>query len=72
VVPARLRARPRALIDETDPEHHEVHNGLLAVLVEQGVLGFLGFVGMVAWPLLRAPRPALPESEDRALRRILL
>lgn len=31
----------------------EVHNGLLAVLVELGVLGFAGFAGMTAWPLLK-------------------
>jgi hypothetical protein len=58
------------LIDETDPEHHEVHNGLLAVLVEQGVLGFVGFVAMVLVPLLGRP-PARP-SEDQAVRRILI
>jgi len=57
------------LIDETDPEHHEVHNGLLAVLVEQGVLGFLGFVAMVLWPLMRRTGR---QGEDRAVRRILL
>jgi O-antigen ligase len=57
------------LIDESDPEHHEIHNGLLAVLVEQGVLGFLGFVAMVAVPLLR--RPLGRQSEERALRRLL-
>lgn len=41
------------LIDPTDPERHEVHNGLLAVLVEMGVLGLAGFVAMVLRPLFR-------------------
>ena len=41
------------LIDPTDPERHEVHNGLLAVLVELGVLGLLGFVAMILRPLFR-------------------
>jgi hypothetical protein len=60
------------LIDETDPEHHEIHNGLLAVLVELGALGFLGFVGLVAWPLLpRAGSRGRAAGEDQALRRIL-
>lgn len=31
---------------------HEVHNGFLAVAVEYGVLGFVGFAGMIARPLL--------------------
>lgn len=31
----------------------EVHNGMLAVLIELGVLGFAGFMGMVIHPLLR-------------------
>ncbi|HVE38699.1 MAG TPA: hypothetical protein VNM14_02345 [Planctomycetota bacterium] len=58
------------LIDESDPEHHEIHNGLLAVLVEQGVLGFVGFVAMVMVPLLR--RPAGRQNEESAVRRILI
>lgn len=41
------------LINPTDPGRHEVHNGLLAVLVELGVLGFLGFVAMILRPLFR-------------------
>jgi O-antigen ligase len=41
------------LIDPSDPEHHEVHNGLLAVMVELGVLGLLGFVALVLRPLFR-------------------
>ena len=37
-----------------DPnDFFEVHNGLLAVLVELGVLGFAGFVGMTLWPLIK-------------------
>jgi O-antigen ligase len=57
-------------IDVTDPEHHEVHNGLLAVLVELGVLGFIGFVAMVLLPLFR--RRSGPRSEEREVREILL
>jgi hypothetical protein len=57
-------------IDESDPEHHEVHNGLLAVLVEQGVLSFAGFVAMVMVPILI--RPPKRQSEERAVRRILV
>lgn len=34
-------------------EAYEIHNGLLAVLVELGVLGLAGFLGMVVLPLLR-------------------
>jgi hypothetical protein len=38
-----------------DPrDGHEVHNGLLAVLVEQGVLGLAGFAAMVLAPLAAA------------------
>jgi O-antigen ligase len=40
-------------INPTDVGSHEVHNGLLAVLVELGVLGFLGFVAMVLRPIWR-------------------
>ncbi|MFN3485152.1 MAG: O-antigen ligase family protein [Planctomycetota bacterium] len=37
-----------------DPrDGHEVHNGLLAVFVEQGALGLVGFAGMMLYPLLR-------------------
>jgi hypothetical protein len=57
-------------IDLADPEHHEVHNGLLAVLVELGVLGFAGFIAMVLRPLLE--RRSGRESEDREVRRILV
>jgi hypothetical protein len=38
-----------------DPrDGHEVHNGLLAVFVEQGILGFVGFAGMMLYPLFRS------------------
>jgi hypothetical protein len=57
-------------IDLTDPERHEVHNGLLAVLVELGVLGFTGFVLMILGPLLG--RRSGRRNEDRDLRRILV
>ena len=40
-------------INPGDVGTHEVHNGLLAVLVELGVLGFLGFVAMVLRPIVR-------------------
>jgi len=56
-------------IDPSDPEHHEVHNGLLAVLVEQGVLSILGFVAMVLLPILLRTRQR--QSEDQALRSML-
>lgn len=37
-----------------DPhDGHEVHNGLLAVFVEQGALGLVGFAGMMLYPLFR-------------------
>jgi hypothetical protein len=57
-------------IDPADPERHEVHNGLLAVLVELGLAGFLGFVGLVLDPLLRGRRG--PRTEDRDIREVLL
>lgn len=39
---------------DVDPESkHEIHNGLLAVLVELGVLGFLSFMAMVLYPILK-------------------
>jgi hypothetical protein len=58
-------------IDPTDPEHHEVHNGLLAVLVELGVLGFVGFSAMVLRPLFR--RPPAPRGDGAlALRATLI
>jgi O-antigen ligase len=59
-----------SLIDVTDPERHEVHNGLLAVLVEIGVLGLLGFVAMVLRPLLQRRRGR--RSEEQGVRRILV
>lgn len=55
-------------IDPTDT--FEVHNGLLAVLVELGVLGFAGFAGMIAWPLIR--RRWQRRSGDHALLGALL
>lgn len=58
------------LIDLRDPEHHEVHNGLLAVLVELGVPGFVGFIGMVLLPLFQGPRSR--RSEDQDIRSVLL
>jgi hypothetical protein len=58
------------LIDREDVERHEVHNGLLAVLVEFGVLGLLGFVGIVLRPLFG--RQAGPRTEDRDVRTVLL
>lgn len=48
---------------------HEVHNGLLAVAVELGILGLAGFLGMMAGPILR--RPWSWPGRDRALRGIL-
>lgn len=43
---------------------HEIHNGILAVLVELGVLGILGFLSMVLYPLLkRAWHRRSPEHE---------
>lgn len=59
------------LIDPTDPERHEVHNGLLAVLVEMGVLGLVGFVAMVVRPLFRK-RPAPRGDGAMALRATLI
>lgn len=50
-------------IDPSDPGRHEVHNGLLAVLVELGVLGFLGFTAMVIRPLFRR-KPDSGNSRD--------
>jgi hypothetical protein len=47
-------------IDPTDPERHEVHNGLIAVLVELGVLGLVGFSAMVLRPLFRLNPARLP------------
>ena len=49
------------LIDPSDPEHHEVHNGLLAVLVELGVLGLLGFTSLLLRPLFR--RRPVPQGD---------
>ena len=43
----------------------EVHNGLLAVLVELGVLGFAGFAGMIAWPLLQRRWQRRSEDHER-------
>lgn len=57
-------------IDLADPELHEVHNGLLAVLVELGVLAFLGFVGIIIQPLFRGNTG--PKQEDREIRAVLL
>jgi hypothetical protein len=57
-------------IDPSDPERHEIHNGLLAVLVELGVLGFLGYVGIVLHPLLRGNTG--PRTQDREVRALLL
>ncbi len=48
----------------------EVHNGLLAVLIELGVLGFAGFAGMTAWPLLK--RRWQRRSEEHARLGVLL
>ena len=36
---------------------HEIHNGFLAVLVQLGVLGLVGFVGICIHPLLRRAPP---------------
>jgi len=58
------------LIDLRDPEHREVHNGLLAVLVELGVPGFAGFIGMVLMPLFQRPRAG--RTEDQDVRSVLL
>jgi hypothetical protein len=49
------------LIDPMDPEHHEVHNGILAVLVELGVLGMAGFGAMMLRPLFR--RKPVPQGD---------
>jgi len=57
-------------IDPSDPERHEIHNGLLAVLVELGVLGFLGFVGIVLYPLRRGDSGL--KTEDREVRALIL
>jgi hypothetical protein len=57
-------------IDPSDPERHEIHNGLLAVLVELGVLGFLGYTGIVLHPLLRGASG--PRIEDREVRALIL
>jgi hypothetical protein len=57
-------------IDPADPEHHEIHNGLLAVLVELGLPAFLGFMGIVIHPLLA--RRAGPRSDDQEVRTVLL
>jgi hypothetical protein len=40
-----------SLINPYDIETHEVHNGMLAVLVELGVLGLLGFASMMVLPI---------------------
>jgi hypothetical protein len=41
-----------------DPQDgHEVHNGLLAVFVEQGILGLVGFADMMLYPLFRSDSP---------------
>lgn len=39
------------LINRADIGEHEVHNGLLAVLVELGLAGLIGFLGMILHPL---------------------
>jgi len=57
-------------IDPADPERHEVHDGLLAVLVELGLAGFLGFVGLVLDPIFRKRKG--PRTEDREIRDVLL
>jgi hypothetical protein len=57
-------------IDPADPERHEIHNGLLAVLVELGLPAFLGFVGIVIQPLFH--RRTRPRTEDAEVRLVLL
>lgn len=59
-------------IDPTDIGRHEVHNGLLAVLVELGVLGFLGFVAMVLRPLFRRRTGRPPTLQATILLSFLL
>ncbi|MBI4566668.1 MAG: hypothetical protein HY716_18480 [Planctomycetes bacterium] len=51
-------------------KRHEVHNGLLAVLVELGVFGLLGFLGMSSYPLLK--RRWHQRSRDHELLGVLL
>ncbi|MBI4566661.1 MAG: hypothetical protein HY716_18440 [Planctomycetes bacterium] len=54
-----------------DPrDGYEVHNGWLAVLVELGVLGLVGYAAIVAQPLLR--RRWHTRSPDHALLGVLL
>ncbi|HTF58260.1 MAG TPA: hypothetical protein VK661_13595 [Planctomycetota bacterium] len=48
----------------------EVHNGMMAVLIELGVLGFAGFMGMMIHPLLR--RRWQKRSRDHELLGVLL
>jgi O-antigen ligase len=54
-------------INPYDIGRHEIHNGLLAVLVELGVLGFLGFVAMAARPLFRRRGFGLPPLQATIL-----
>lgn len=54
-----------------DPEgRQEVHNGLMAVLVELGVAGLAGFAGMLALPFLR--RRWRPRTEEEVRFSVLL
>jgi O-antigen ligase len=41
------------LVNREDLQEHEIHNGLLAVVVELGAFGLLAFLGMVLGPLAR-------------------
>jgi hypothetical protein len=51
-------------------EDYEVHNGILAVAVEFGVLGLAGYLGMVLFPLIHRRR--LTGSRDAAVLRTLM
>lgn len=59
-------------IDPYDVGRHEIHNGLLAVLVELGVLGFLGYVAMVVRPLFRRRTGRAPTLQATILLSFIL